>query len=152
MKVIIHYTDNENADLHKTLKITLPKSWKSGPTSKLLGQFVESYNAAEKCGGRNHLVDDEMHLEVKKDGEMISLASNAVIVDCIADRADVYVVHGAPQSLEEIASEIAEAKAKKEQELRNTVQCTRFGCSNRFPRDGPFPDCQHHLSPPVFHE
>ena len=54
--------------------------------------------------------------------------------------------------MQEYAREEQETRAKREQELKNTVQCTRFGCKNRFPRGGPYPDCRYHKSPPVFHE
>ena len=47
MKVFLHYEDNEDKSFHKSLKITLPKKWKSGPINKLLEFGVESYNASE---------------------------------------------------------------------------------------------------------
>ena len=152
MKVLLHYEDNELTDVHKTLKITLPKSWKTGPTSKLLGQFIESYNGNEKLGAENPLTLESMHLAIKKEHKFIPLASDAITLDHIPDRADVYIMHGPSQTVEEMTREEREAKAKQEEELKNTVQCTRFGCKNRFPKEGPFPDCCYHKSPPVFHE
>lgn len=157
MKVIIHYEDHENSDFHKTLKITLPKSWKNGPTSKLLGQFVESYNSNEKLGGGpNPLCESQLHLALRrKDGDkltMLPLASDAITIENIPDRADVYVMRGASRTLQEIENERIEEKRKKEVELKSTVACTRFGCKQRFQKGGPYPDCIYHKAPPVFHE
>jgi hypothetical protein len=161
MKVLLHYEEPEDSTLHKSLKITLPKSWKSGPTSKLLGQFVESYNAIEELGGtKNPLDASNLHLAIRKhqgDGSsgtiaMTPLASDAVVLDCISDRADVFVRHGPSQTLQEIEWSAQEEKQRRFQELQNTVACTRFGCKNRFPKGGPYPECHYHKSPPVFHE
>jgi len=160
MKVFLHYQDNENSDLHKTLKITLPKSWKNGPTSKVLGQFVESYNANEKLGGANPLDEATLHLAIRKDGSddessshpLIPVASNAVTIESIPDRANVYIMHGPSQTVEEIAAEQKEALEKAKAEKANTVACQHFGCKNRFPKGGPYPECSYHKSPPVFHE
>jgi hypothetical protein len=156
MKVLIHYEDNESSDLHKSLKITLPKSWKNGPTSKLLSQFVETYNANEALGGKNPMNEAELHLALRQHQDdkstLVPLASDAVILDCIPDRSDVYVMHGASKTLVELEKERKEEQDRQKLETKNTVQCTRFGCRNRFPRGGPYPDCRYHKSPPVFHE
>jgi len=156
MKVLIHYEDNPDVTFHKSLKITLPKSWKTGPTSKLLDQFVESYNANENFK-ENPLDTAQLHLAVRevKDGEksqLVALASDAVTVDCIADRADVYVMHGPSKTLQDVEQELEEARKQEEAEKKNSVQCTRFGCKNRFAKGGPYPSCRFHKSPPVFHE
>ena len=159
MKVLLHYEDNESTDLHKSLKITLPKSWKTGPTSKLLGQFVESYNANETLGSANPLSLDNMHLAIRQHersnndkSQLVPLASDAVTIECIPDRADVYIMHGASKTVDEYQQEERLAQQRQQEELQNTVACTRFGCKNRFPRGGPYPDCCYHTSPPVFHE
>ena len=157
MKVLIHYEDNPDTELWKSLKITLPKSWKTGPTSKLLGQFVESYNANESLGGGpNPMKEEELHLAIKVQEQEKSvlrpLASDAVTIDVIPDRADVYVLHGPSETLAEVDARKKAAERAKREELINTVQCTHFGCKKRFPRGGPYPDCCYHKSPPVFHE
>ena len=153
MKVLLHYEDNEDASLHKSLKITLPKSWKSGPTHKLVGTFCESYNTAFPD---SPLAEDQVHLALRKEGadshEMQALASDAIVIDTIPDRADVYILHGAAQTQSQIDEAAAELKRQREEELKNTVQCTHFGCKKRFPRGGPYPDCVYHKAPPVFHE
>lgn len=159
MKVLLHYEDNEDSSLHKSLKITLPKSWKTGPTSRLLTQFLESYNANESFQS-NPLTEATMHLETRsistESGPTVSgrvaLASDAVVVDVIADRADIYIVHGPSRTLQDMADEVAEAKRQKAERLKGSVACLHFGCQNRFPKGGPYPDCRYHKAPPVFHE
>jgi hypothetical protein len=156
MKVFLHYEDNEDKSLHKSLKIKLPKSWKNGPTSKILTQFVESYNAAGQ-GLTHPLSESDLHLAQRvstDDGslEYSPLASDAITIDVIEDRDDVMIQHGASQTLAEME---AEQKAKddlKKKELEGTAKCTRLGCNNRFPKGGPYPECSYHKSPPVFHE
>jgi len=111
MKVVLHYEDHTDSDLHKSLKITLPKSWNFGPTSKILDQFVESYNANETLGKQNPLDVAGLHLAIRRHDEaeesstLVPLASDAVVLDCVADRADVYVVHGPSKTLREIRDE-----------------------------------------------
>lgn len=155
MKVLLHYEDNDDSSLHKSLKITLPKSWKTGPTSKLLAQFVESYNANESFAA-NPLSEDDLHLEIRQQvgekSELLPLASDDIVIEKIPDREDVYICHGPSRTLASIEDERQEEKRKKEEMLKSTVACTRFGCNQRFPKGGPYPDCQYHKSPPVFHE
>ncbi len=155
MKVFLHYNDNEDADLHKTLKITLPKSWKNGPTSKLLDQFVESYNASDK-GSKSPLDVSDLHLATRResgeDETLIPLASNSITIEVIDDREDVYICHGPSRSLEDIEKEKREENERKKAELAGTVACVHFGCKKRFPRGGPYPACSYHSGPPVFHE
>jgi hypothetical protein len=156
MKVLLHYEDHENTAFYKTLKITLPKSWKTGPTSKLLGQFVESYNSNEALVARNPLQEDALHLAIREhDGDkstIVPLASDAVTMEVIPDRADVYIMHGPSKTLQDWENERQSETKRKQDELANTVACKNFGCKKRFPRGGPYPDCRHHAAPPVFHE
>lgn len=97
-----------------------------------------------------------MHLEVREhDGEkssIVSLPSDAVVMEKIPDRSDVYIMHGPAQSLAELQKQQDDAKAAHEAHLKNTVACTHFGCHNRFPPGGPYPECHYHKAPPVFHE
>jgi len=159
MKVFLHYEDNENVDFHKSLKITLPKSWKTGPASNLLSQFIKSYNA--KYQDSNPLDEASMHLSQRvakiddTDGksELVDICSDAVVLDEMADRADIYICHGPSQTKEQVvAKRQAEEQARKDA-LKSTVSCTHFGCQKRFPKGGPYPnDCKFHKLPPVFHE
>ena len=184
MKVLLHYEDNDNKELWKSLKITLPKSWKTGPTSQLLQQFVESYNNNESLGGGPNPLDvDSLHLAVSKpspskitngatvlgseipantDANFVSIASDAIVMDSIADRADVYVMHGPSQTvqqLKEIQDQIENERKQQHhielEKAKNMVACTRFGCQRRFNKGGPYPStppCRYHKLPPVFHE
>jgi len=160
MKVFLHYEDNEVTDYHKSLKMTLPKSWKTGPVSRLLEQFVESYHLSNNFDVRNPLDQKHLHLAqrvaAENGGEAIRLqplCSDAIVVDELDDRADVYICHGAGQTKAELAAEQAKELALKQEELKNTVVCARFGCQLRFPKGGPYPtNCQYHRLPPVFHE
>lgn len=159
MKVFLHYNETEDSSLHKTLKITLPKSWKNGPTSKLLDQFVESYNSSEQ-GSKSPqpLQASELHLatvrrDVDKDEEITTpLASDSITIEVIDDREDVYICQGPSRTLEDIENERREEMERKKAELANTVACVHYGCNNRFPREGPYPKCCYHAAPPVFHE
>ena len=161
MKVFLHYNESGDTSLHKTLKITLPKSWKNGPTSKLLNQFVESYNSSEQ-GSKAPLDASELHLALRCDGEEkdekdggndgTPLASDAITIEVINDREDVYICHGPSRTLMDIENEKREESERRKAELANTVVCVHFGCNNRFPKGGPYPPCCYHAAPPVFHE
>jgi len=164
MKVFLHYEEPDDSTLHKTLKITLPKSWKNGPTSKLLEQFVESYNAAEQ-GTKTPLNGSEMHLAVKRTNSnngssendsdefiFLPLASDSITIDVIEDREAVYIIHGESETLQEIEDKKKAELERKRELLAQTVACVHFGCKKRFTKGGPYPDCSYHAAPPVFHE
>jgi hypothetical protein len=158
MKVFLHYEDNDKTDLHKSLKITLPKSWKTGPASNLLSQFVESYNV--KYQDTNPLQEEEMHLSqrVAKEGdtdsktEMVNICSDAVVIEEMGDRADIYICHGSSETKEQVAAQRQAEEEARREALKSTVSCTHFGCQKRFPKGGPYPECKFHKAPPVFHE
>jgi hypothetical protein len=167
MKVFIHYEDNTNSNLHKSLKITLPRKWLQGPTFKLLEFAIESYNASD-LGKINPLTPSEMHLALKisssssssqnenqndnDEGILTPLASDAIIINVMDDRDAVYMVHGPSKTLEEIQLEKQKEMDRKKEELAKTVQCVHFGCKNRWVKGTPPPQCCYHASPPVFHE
>jgi len=128
MKVFLKYEDNTDESTHKTLKITLPKSWKSGPTSRLLEQFVESYNGGKE-GELNTLEVSSLHLSVRrpksggssssdKDTELKDLPSDGIVLETISDREDVYICHGPSLTLAEVNAEkqaqLDKIKAEKE--------------------------------------
>ena len=35
LSIKIHFEDGEDTDLHMVLKLTVPKKWKAGPTTRL---------------------------------------------------------------------------------------------------------------------
>ena len=141
MKVFLHYEDNENTELHKSLKITLPKSWKSGPVSNLATQFVESYNV--KFSETNQLVEKGIHLCIRQSiGQsdkttLVPLCSDDTVIDIIPDRGDVYICHGPSTTKEEKLAAEKSQKEEQEELLKNTVACKHFGCQKRFPTGGP---------------
>jgi len=150
MKVTISYEDNDKKNLHKTLKITLPKSWVNGPTSKLLNQFVESYNASP-LGHENTLLKEEMYLSLSNNGGP-PLPSDGIVIKVISDRENIYILHGKSQTSAEIIAVERKAKEDKQLLMKSLVQCTHFGCNKRFKKGGPYPECSYHKAPPVFHE
>ena len=158
MKVFLKYEDNEDEATHKTLKITLPKSWKTGPTSRLLDQFVESYNGGKE-GHANSLDSGSLHLSTRlseDNGEggavLRDLPSDGVVLETIPDREDVYICHGPSRTSAEIEAERLAVIEKKKSESASMSKCVRFGCNQRFPKGGPYPRCKYHSGPPVFHE
>lgn len=157
MKVVLHYEDNEDSSLHKSLRITLPKKWKTGPSSRLLTQFVESYNASFQ--EKNELTESSLHLAMRvpissanERIEIKALCSDDIVIETIADRSDVYILHGPSQTKAEVGEEIKKIEEEKRLERERTVPCTNFGCKMRIPKGGPYPACRHHAAPPVFHE
>lgn len=158
MKVFLKYEDNEDEATHKTLKITLPKSWKSGPTSRLLDQFVESYNGGKE-GHANTLDSGSLHLSTRlseDNGEggavMREIPSDGVVLSLIPDREDVYICHGPSRTSAEIEAERLAEMEKKKLESAYMSKCVRFGCNQKFRKGGPYPRCKYHSGPPVFHE
>lgn len=79
MKVTLYYDDiNVKTEYHKTLRITLPKSWKTGPTIKLLQQFVESYNSSNSLFNEmNPLSLEQLHLEIRQQEQIKSSSLSA---------------------------------------------------------------------------
>jgi len=161
MKVFLRYEDNEDDSTHKTLKITLPKKWKTGPTSRLLEQFVESYNEGKE-GKINTLDVNSLHLSIRQtsnsnkdddtETELKDLPSDGIVAETIPDREDVYICHGASQTTKEINDERQAQIDKEKEATKHLSKCVHFGCNNRFPKGGPYPVCNYHISPPVFHE
>jgi len=169
MKVFFRYEDNDDKSSHKQLKITLPKSWKNGPSSKLLNQFVESYNASDQ-GAKNPLDASNLHLATKQDPTSINnnsssttrddkslleyspIASDAITISVIEDREEVFIRNGPSRTLGEVEEEkLAELERARALQAK-TVACVHLGCNKRFTKDGPFPSCSYHSGPPVFHE
>ena len=151
MKVTLNFQDCADDALHTSLKITLPKKWPAGPSEKLLSFFVASYN---KKFPDNELDATAVHLE---GDDNVAIASDAIIETCIADRAKLFVVKGAPPTLASLAA-AAEAKADEERKRKAAdslkLSCTRFGCTVKkyLEEENADDACRYHLKPPVFHE
>lgn len=170
MKVYVHY-DQGDAELHTTLKFTLPKKWATDSPLRILQLFVESYN--KKHEGKASLDVDEWHLE-NEDG--IPLASSDVIQDVCKDRGDLHLQPGKTSEgngAKASAPEVTPTKPANDGRLR----CKNFGCQEYFsPEDNgwvenefrkcnrPFYSwyspsslrsdsaCKHHTGPPIFHD
>merc|ERR1712157_260009 len=84
--------------------------------------------------------------------ELQSIASDDVVIDTIPDRMDLFILHGPSQTRSEMEEETRKLEEEKRLERERTVPCANFGCRKRIPKEGPYPKCQHHLAPPVFHE
>ena len=146
MKVFLRYEDNDDESTHKTLKITLPKSWTSGPTSRLLEQFVESYNGGKE-GRLNALEVGGLHLAIRardaggsngggggggdaagrSSRELRDLPSDGVVVENIPDREDVYVCHGPSRTSGEIQSERQAELDRKKEADEHMSKCVHLG-------------------------
>ena len=130
---------------------------------------MESYNAGAGAGAgeqRNQLVVDNMHLSVRRSlnlsgGENNGMASSTLLQDlpsdgivmgAISDREDVFICHGPSRTVCEINAERQALVDKKKMDEVQLSRCVHFGCNQRFPKGGPYPDCKYHSGPPVFHE
>jgi hypothetical protein len=126
MKVLICYHDNDDTSLHKTLRITVPGSWKTkSTTADLLNQFITAYNAYHR---KKVLSVEDTHLatrhssspsgmsvlgeemiqknnakkNIDDDGSTqycyVSFANDTKIVNTgIRDRTKLYVRHNIPE-------------------------------------------------------
>ena len=106
LKVFLHYEDNQNKLLHKSLKITLPKKWKSGP-NKLYSDSERNPTMHLNSVKSNPLDAASLHLAHKVQSEesisendivLTSLASDATVMEVIDDRVALYMCHGASQT------------------------------------------------------
>ena len=148
-KVYVHYEEGADAELHVTLKLTLPAKWASESPLKLLELFVEAYNTRKPA---NVLDVAQVHLE---DKQGVALAANDEIGEVIADRADVHVRHGpTPEGKAKPAAATEEKEPKKnEGENDGKVRCRNYGCNKFFSEDENADDaCRHHVKPPLFHD
>lgn len=144
MKVMLKYKDEANDELTTSMKITLPKSWVSGPNMKLKQTFVEHFNkkhpehalAMEEThlllGGRQLKEDDIVEASVKPDAEILIKKGK----------------YAGEQANPTTASVATSADAGKQLKT-----CKRFGCNKKYDPDVVDPEgCCHHKKPPVFHE
>jgi len=150
MKVYLHYEEQKPKF---TIKVKLPKKWKTGPVSNLSDCIVEQYNSKHAKGDDKAvepLNKDEFHLTLQDGKELLS---NANVIDCIPDGADLYLKAGKAKTVEEV-EELKKEKLKKEKaEESNLITCKRFGCQKKFdPAKNHDTACVYHESPPVFHE
>eukprot|EP00924_Labyrinthula_sp_SR-Ha-C_P008997 augustus_masked-scaffold_2-processed-gene-9.9-mRNA-1 protein AED:0.23 eAED:0.24 QI:0/-1/0/1/-1/1/1/0/587 len=89
MKLTLRWEEGDES-LHTTLKITLPKGWKDGPTSRVKETFVDGYN---KKFPQNKLDFSTVHL-VNPKGEQ--LADDDVVLKVLDPSDTVRVKYGKP--------------------------------------------------------
>ena len=153
MKVYLHYTE---AEPNLTIKVKLPKKWRTGPTDNLKGCIVDNYNKkhATADGDTPAAVTPfdaaAYHLTLKDGTELLS---DAVVQDCVKDGADVFLTSGPSKTVAEVkAVEDAKEAAKKEKESK-LISCKNFGCQMKFdPAENNDQACVYHVAPPKFHE
>lgn len=155
MKIKVSIKEGDES-IWMTFKLTVPKSWRPGPASKLLEFAVETYN---KKHPEAAMTLGEVHLEV--DGE--SVGSLDVIEAVIKKNDEVFVKPGPPTDVgdkmaalalaeQEKAAAAERAKAAKA-EAASMLLCKNYGCAKRFrEEDNHDTACIHHLAPPFFHE
>mmetsp|Transcript_41301 Transcript_41301/g.53300 ORF Transcript_41301/g.53300 Transcript_41301/m.53300 type:complete len:299 (+) Transcript_41301:57-953(+) len=157
MKVFIHYEDNDNEELHKTSKITLPVKWVDGPISAVLELFVKTYNGKFST---NQLT--EVHIE---DDQNQALSNDCIVSDYLSPSSDIYVKHGPAPALSAVTASRLSAKEVIPVPPKSTsnkaaaaaadglILCRRFGCQKKFDMKLNHDEaCCYHRLPPVFHE
>ena len=150
MKVYLHYNEGEPKI---TIKVKLPKKWKTGPVSNLTECVVDQYNA-KHAAGDNKVVEPlavkDFHLELDDGKELLA---DAKVNECINDLADLYLKPGKSKTVEEVENIKKEKLKKQSDDDSNLVTCKRFGCQKKFdPAKNHDTACVYHESPPVFHE
>jgi len=150
MKITIHYNEPEDAELHTSLKFSIPKKWLAQPTDKIRNFFVGEYN---KKHPESALDKDQMHL-VDENGRKLPCDQNSE--EIIQDRSKLHLESGPPPSLADMqAAKDAEAAAakKKAEDEKSLLVCKHFGCNARYrPEDNHDQACTYHDKAPIFHE
>ncbi|GBG32328.1 Cysteine and histidine-rich domain-containing protein 1 [Hondaea fermentalgiana] len=106
MKVFLHFEDTLEDDLKMTIKLTLPKSWRSGPVQRLIGTFVEAYN---KKHPESALDEDAVHFE-KSDGFVAPF--DAPVNSFLESGGELFLKNGASQSMEALGFEPPSSEAE----------------------------------------
>ena len=155
MRVYLHYdpVEQERVEIKPvTIKVKLPKSWKSGPAHNLKDTLVTNVNKKLEAAGAPSIDGNEFHLALK-DGTAI--LADEVVSDRIPDRADLYLVSGPSETVAEVKQrEDAEKAAREAKEAADPMlTCKNFGCNKKY-RESENCDgcCVCHSKPPIFHE
>ncbi|KAG5191019.1 chp-1 [Tribonema minus] len=152
-KVYLHYEEGSDAELHTTLKLTLPRKWVAeGSPMQVLELFIESYN---KKKPQTPLSAEACHLE-NSDG--LALSAGDVIGDVMRDREDIRVRPGATKpGKSDVATAAAGGgaggSAGAAADTDGLLRCRNYGCGARYAEaDNHARACAHHTAPPVFHD
>lgn len=163
MKVYVHYTPEGGEEI--TMKITLPRKWKEGPTENIKETFVDAFLAKHK--DKPALDCATCHLETSAGRK---LASDAVVSSCITHQADLYVKPGPSPAVSDAKPAPAPAPAKEASSGASAgsgaasgsgagdphegmVRCKNYGCQKWYVEaDNTDSSCKHHASPPLFRD
>mmetsp|Transcript_9808 Transcript_9808/g.20792 ORF Transcript_9808/g.20792 Transcript_9808/m.20792 type:complete len:279 (-) Transcript_9808:41-877(-) len=159
MKVTLKYEEGGEADLHMTLRLTLPQKYVNGPTKDVVKLFVDHYN---KKHPESVLDCEALHLKIVGGDH---LEGPMKVRDCMGHGDECYLLGAtsvagpttkrtAPTpSVDAPGKQSAtEAPSKSGKDADGRVRCKRFGCQQMFNPDGPEQKCVYHKSPPIFHE
>jgi len=107
MKVYLHYETESDEVENMTIKLSLPKSWRTGPMSQLLTLLVDSYNKKHKADApeADKLDASKFHLETSSGQE---LASDAPVDKFIGNVDDLYLKDGSSKTMAELGIEVAQ--------------------------------------------
>jgi hypothetical protein len=163
MKVTLKYEENENKELHMTLRLTLPQKYINGQCREVVKLFVDHYNKKHE---ENKLEMEVMHLKLVGGDH---LDAEERVRDVIAGGDELYLLpesmrgkkQEAPKAVSAPApSPSAPSKAPSEtkvcpkvnKDADGKVRCKNFGCQNSFDPNGEPTPCTHHKAAPIFHE
>ena len=95
VKVVVHYKEPADTDLHTSVKFDLPAKWQNEPTDKIKNYIIQNYN--KKFKGKLSLDAGDMHMATKQG---FRLAGDALNKDALAGqdiegRVDLSLKHGA---------------------------------------------------------
>ena len=91
IKVKMRWEVGTDDSKHFVIKLKVPKSWRTGPISKLKETFIDSYNA--KHGPASLLHGDEIHM-VTGSGKI--LYDSDIVEQNVSSHDDIHVKEGAP--------------------------------------------------------
>lgn len=156
MKLFVKYEEGDDEGAHMNTKFTVPKSWRPGPVSKLLGFAVDTYN-----GKHADATLDLANVHFEFDGDALGLED--IVEAVLKTKDEVLIKPGASRPLGDKAEAAADAEAAAAAEAEakrvfaiGKITCKNFGCGELFdpndPDANPEGSCHHHVSPPFFHD
>lgn len=159
MKISLKYDESSNAELHMTLRLTLPQKYVNGSTQEVVKLFVDHYN---KKHADNVLDAQALHLKVVG-GDHITPPQK--VRDVLGNGDECYILgetsgvtapkRSAPPASVDApgkASPSSEAPSKVVKDANGKLRCKRFGCQQMYDPNGEQQKCVYHKSPPIFHE
>eukprot|EP00512_Aurantiochytrium_limacinum_P008484 CAMPEP_0171549632 /NCGR_PEP_ID=MMETSP0960-20121227/6554_1 /TAXON_ID=87120 /ORGANISM="Aurantiochytrium limacinum, Strain ATCCMYA-1381" /LENGTH=337 /DNA_ID=CAMNT_0012098353 /DNA_START=53 /DNA_END=1066 /DNA_ORIENTATION=+ len=124
MKVFLHYEDTLEDEEKMTIKLTLPKSWRTGPAQRLINTFVEAYN---KKHPDTELNEDEVHFVKfnkssetgeKNPGDVFVVPFDAPVQSFMESGEELFLKNGVSKSMEALnftpTEETPDTDAKKD--------------------------------------